>query len=69
MKIPSDIRKEDDQTFWVKKSKKPDDEYMVYLDFDGMWSCECTDYWIHLPERGMPMKHKCKHILRCMLLV
>ncbi len=69
MKMPSDIRREDEQTFWVKASTDPTKEYMVYIDLDNEWSCDCRDYWIHLPERGVPMKHKCKHILRCMLLL
>ena len=66
--MPSDIRREDATTFYVKSSSDPTKEYMIYMDFDGKWSCECPDYWIHLPSEGKPMKHKCKHILRCMLL-
>ena len=69
MKMPSDIRREDEQTFWVNKSEKPNEEYMVWMNDDGEWSCECTDYWVHLPERGKPMIHKCKHVIRCILLM
>jgi hypothetical protein len=68
MRIPSDIRREDKNTFYVKSSSDPKKEYMVYLDDDGSWGCECHDYWVHLPERGQIMTHKCKHILRCVLL-
>ena len=69
MKMPSDIRREDEQTFWVRKSKRQYEEYMVYQDDDGRWLCDCTDFWIHLPDQGKTVTHKCKHILRCMLLI
>ncbi len=64
----SDIERCDECTFYVKSSKDPNKEYMIYKDLDDRWLCECMDFIVHLPDQGKPVDHKCKHILRCMLL-
>lgn len=70
------IRREDYNTFYIQSSKDPNKEYMIFYDnvereyaTTDRWLCECTDFWIHLPGEGKPVYHKCKHILRCMLLL
>ena len=68
-KSKDDITQVDANTFYVKSSDPDKDPYFIYHDMNDRWLCECMDFIIHLPDDGMPVTHKCKHILRCMLRV